>query len=274
MLTVNLFDSAFAHLGPSGCSVHGKIAKRIQYVRSNLRWDGITILTDAMLCDSRTLDFLKSRVTIGWLLEPREYKPENYARAEVLLPRLDLLLTHDQRLLDSYPDKCRFTPFAGCWIPESHWGLHPKTARVVQILSGKMFMEGHRLRHEVMARFPEVDCHGWGTARGRFPHKETVLASAEFCVVIENSRAPNFWTEKLLDPMAVGCIPIFWGCPNLSQWFNMDGVIQFESIDDLPAILANLDYSRHVGAARDNLERMKPFACTDDWIAEHVLENL
>lgn len=272
MLTVNLFDEAFAHLT---CSVHGKTAKRIQYVRSRLTWDGITLITDSMLHSPYLLKALKSRITIGWLLEPREYKPENYTRAAAVLPWLDLLLTHDEGLLAAYPDKCRFVPFGGCWIREENFGLHPKTpGRVVQILSGKQFMPGHRLRHEIMARFPQVECHGWGTPRGRFPNKEPILCPAEFSVVVENSRARNFFTEKLLDCFAVGTAPICWGCPNVGDFFDLRGVIPFESIEDLPGILADLDYGRHLEGVKANLERMKPYACTDDWIAENILERL
>src|SRR3990172_2213904 len=81
-MIINLFDAAFAH---NACSVHGKTSRHIEYVRSHLKWDGVTLITDAMLCDSRVLDHLESRVTIGWLLEPREYVPGYYAAAERLL---------------------------------------------------------------------------------------------------------------------------------------------------------------------------------------------
>lgn len=275
MLTVNLFDTAFSHLS---CSVHGKTAKRIRYVRSNLTWDGITLLTDDMLCNSRTLEVLKSRVKIGWLLEPRDYKPENYQRVIGKLDRLDLLLTHDQRLLDAYPDKARFAPFGGCWIQEENFRLHPKqeSPKACQILSGKMFMEGHRLRHEIARRFPEIECYGWGSSRGRFTCKDPILRPYQFSVVVENSRAHNFFTEKLLDCFAVGTVPIYWGCLNVHDFFHGGGVIQFSGIEELPDILSRLDYSRpeHQEGIRENLERMRQYEITDDWIAANVLEKL
>src|SRR5437773_8403865 len=123
MLEVSLFDQAFAH--HPECSVHGKTPKRIKWVRSHLKWDGVTVLTDEMLTESMVLDHLHSRVTVGWLLEPREYKPQNYDKAERLLPRLDLLLTHDQMLIEKYPEKVQRVPFGGCWIQESNFGIYP-----------------------------------------------------------------------------------------------------------------------------------------------------
>lgn len=276
MLTVNLWDTAFAHLT---CSVHGKTAKRIRYVRNRSTWDGITLLTDDSLT-AHTLDNLRSRITIGWLLEPREYKPGNYETAARLLPRLDLLLTHDQRLLNTYPEKCRRVPFGGCWIPEAKWGMRTKGGGVCQFMSPKQFMPGHRLRHAIRDRFNHdglVTCYGAGANGTWIPYEDraAVISDYPFAIVVENSRARNFFTEKLLDCMAVGTVPIYWGCPNLADFgFDMRGIIPFDSISDLPAILDSLDYARHHEGVEANLQAFKPYEITDDWIAEHILEAL
>lgn len=273
MLTVNLWDTAFAHLT---CSVHSKTAKRIRYVRSRSTWDGITLITDDSLT-AHTLDSLRSRITIGWLLEPREYKPGNYERAASLLPRLDMLLTHDQRLLDSYPDKVRRVPFGGCWIPEAQWGMRSKGDGVCQIVSGKGFMPGHLLRHEIARDFKPLVC-SYGSGVGTwisYEERAACLIRYPFAIVVENSRAPNFWTEKIADCFAVGTIPIYHGCPNLTEFgFDMSGVIPFESIDELPAILDSLDYARHREGVEANLQAFRSYEITDDWIAEHILEAL
>lgn len=272
MITVNLFDSAFSHLS---CSVHGKTAKRIQYVRSRLRWDGITLLTDDMLCRSRTLDHLKSRITIGWLLEPRDYKPGNYRIAESLLPRLDLLLTHDQALIGKYPDKVRFVPFGGCWIPEADWGIADKTQQVSIVYSRKRFLPGHQLRHEAADILGPARAHGSGAGLEiSYESRAAILRRSQFSIVIENSRAINFFTEKLLDCFALGTVPIYWGCPNIFDFFDDRAIIPFQTIEELSAILADLNYDRHQLGAEANLERMKQYAITDDWISEHILEGL
>ena len=36
-----------------------------------------------------------------------------------------------------------------------------------------------------------------------------------------------------MDCFLLKTIPIYWGCSNIGDFFNKDGVIQFENVDDL-----------------------------------------
>lgn len=36
---------------------------------------------------------------------------------------------------------------------------------------------------------------------------------------IENSCQNNYFTEKFIDPILAWCLPIYWGCPNISDFF-------------------------------------------------------
>jgi hypothetical protein len=42
----------------------------------------------------------------------------------------------------------------------------------------------------------------------------------EYSIVLENSQERNYWTEKLADAYLSWCIPIYWGCPNISDFFS------------------------------------------------------
>jgi hypothetical protein len=35
----------------------------------------------------------------------------------------------------------------------------------------------------------------------------------------------NYITEKILNSYASGTIPIYWGCPNISDYINMDSIL-------------------------------------------------
>lgn len=270
-MIINLFDAAFAHnLDGEGSSVHGKRPRRFEYIRGRMKWQGITIFTDDMLCRYDAPRLVKSAYKIGWLLECREYKPDNYRRAEELLPCIDMLLTHDAGLLERHPDKCRFVPFGGSWILQP--GIRAKSKQVSIIYSAKRFMAGHHLRHAI-SELPSIERFGHGSAHP-VDRKEEGLDDYRFSIAVENSRADNYFTEKLLDCFATGTVPIYWGCPNLDRWFNMDGVITFEQAADIPLILEGANYERMLPAVRDNLERMREFEITDDWIWERVLKAL
>lgn len=272
MLTVNLLDAAFAHL--TGSSVHGKVAKHIRYERGHLSWDGITLITDSILTDSNILDVLHSRVKIGWLLESRDYCPQRYRAAIDIAPRLDALLTHDQRLLDALPGKARFVPFGGCWIRERNFGLgwHKCESRVSHIYSNKQFMEGHLLRHQIAATVPGLDLYGTGSPKP-VTLKESALANYKFSIAVENNQTRNYFTEKLLDCFAVGTVPIYWGAPNIGDFFDMRGIITFDKAADLPEILKSLDYASHREGIEENFRRFRQYEITDDWIALNVLKD-
>ena len=55
--------------------------------------------------------------------------------------------------------------------------------------------------------------------------KHEFLQKYKFNVCFENASAPGYITEKYLHAKAAGCIPIYWGDPQLSRDFNPDGGI-------------------------------------------------
>jgi hypothetical protein len=80
-----------------------------------------------------------------------------------------------------------------------------------------------------------------------------------------------YFTEKLIDPISVGCIPIYWGCPSIGQFFDRAGIIQFNDLDQLWKILevvksANgADYDARRQVLEVNLDRAMSFRMAEDW---------
>ena len=78
--------------------------------------------------------------------------------------------------------------------------------------------------------------------------------------------------------MAVGTIPIYWGCPNISDFFNKEGIITFDSIDELKTILENIDFDAHynssINAIDENIELAKKYNITEDWMYENIYDRL
>ena len=62
---------------------------------------------------------------------------------------------------------------------------------------------------------PYLARHGTGLkAKLRF------LASYKFTIAFENQSADYYTTEKIFHPFLVGSIPIYWGCPQIAEYFN------------------------------------------------------
>ena len=76
----------------------------------------------------------------------------------------------------------------------------------------------------------EMDVFG----RGYTPidNKITGLKDYMFSLIIENDKTDNWFTEKIIDCLVTGTVPIYWGCKNIGDYFNTDGFIQFNDIDE------------------------------------------
>jgi hypothetical protein len=68
--------------------------------------------------------------------------------------------------------------------------------------------------------------------------------SFRFSIAFENSSLPGYTTEKLLDSLAAGTIPIYWGNPDVGDDFPDGGFIRadaFESFAGLADFVVELD---------------------------------
>jgi len=61
-----------------------------------------------------------------------------------------------------------------------------------------------------------------------------------FHIAVENVRHNNWYTEKIGDAFASKTIPIYWGCPNIGDYFDERGIICFETKEELIDIINNL----------------------------------
>ena len=55
--------------------------------------------------------------------------------------------------------------------------------------------------------------------------KVDFLQQYKFCLAYENTASPGYITEKILHAKAAGCVPIYWGAPNLEIDFDLEGCI-------------------------------------------------
>jgi hypothetical protein len=75
--------------------------------------------------------------------------------------------------------------------------------------------------------------------------KSVFIASYKFVIAFENSSTPGYTTEKIVEPMLAGSIPIYWGNPNVSDDFNTRSFI---NAADFPSLEALADHVLEVDA--------------------------
>jgi len=82
----------------------------------------------------------------------------------------------------------------------------------------------------------EVDCYGAAfrrtTLTGRRFTKMEVSQDNVFALCPENSMYPGYYTEKIPDAFACGCIPITWCDPNVRHDFNPRALINMADFAD------------------------------------------
>lgn len=276
-IKINLFDNACRHLSKDNgrySTVYNKISKHIIFERDLEVYNGITLFTDEYLTNGTAKNTSSDR-KIGWLMETREVYPLRYEQFEDYMDDFEFILTHDKELLNKYPTRTKLVPFGGCWIKNNNFHVFNKTKNLSMIYSNKTLLTGHKLRHSVASQFSGIDLFGRGTSNP-IDFKEESLVNYRFSIVIENSKADNYFTEKLLDCFAVGTIPIYWGCPNLGNYFNLDGVITFNNLKDLKNILPTLNknlYDSKIEAIKENLKISKEYNVTEDWIYKNIINE-
>ena len=277
MLEVNLFDREFIHteqmLGYITASDTLKPTK-IKWVNGLMVFDGITVFTERYI-DSDLVDLVKSKLKILWLLEPRVINNIGYDKILLLEDKFDYILTYDSDLLSRGHKYVKYV-VGQSRIPLDEAMIYDKTKMVSMIASNKTISIGHRFRHDIanaLGSDRQIDL--WGSGYKHFDNKFDPLKDYHFSISIMNSKVDNFFTEILIDNFMVGTVPIFWGCPNIGDYFDLNGIITFNDIDELDNILSELTIEKYydkLDFIKNNLNLAKNYVSTDDMIAEALIK--
>jgi hypothetical protein len=131
-------------------------------------------------------------------------------------------------------------PFLGSFVDPTTLTEQPfgqKNKMVSVIASTLAFLPGHKLRSEfienLICRSPELESHLFGRGRKKeLEQKIEGLENYRFSVAIENSVSPSYITEKFYDCIIAGCVPLYFGAPDIGDYFPKESYITFP-IDDL-----------------------------------------
>lgn len=69
--------------------------------------------------------------------------------------------------------------------------------------------------------------------------KKDTMKLYKICATMENSRGVDYVTEKLWDGLSAGCLPIYYGAPNIAEHLpSPEAVINYEELGGTPEALA------------------------------------
>jgi hypothetical protein len=161
------------------------------------------------------------------------------------------ILTFNDRVLRECPNAYKYI-FGTTWVSEQDWGQSSaKTFGVSGLFGSKQITnQGHPFRMRIYTKQTELQIpYTFFRSSKQNPHlkqltrnpfikdsKLDLFTEFQFSITIENSRQENYFTEKLLDCLLTKTIPIYYGCPNIGEFFNTRGWILLETTDETEAI--------------------------------------
>ena len=251
-------------------------------------------------------ELLLSKVNIFNVLEPNEFfRIHDYITYNS--SNFDIILTWSDKVLNSCSNAVLF-PFGEAWVDLNYASQFENTPREFEItfLCGiKNLIEGHQLRQKIYTLENKINIpHKWwyvlddfnketNERPGYFPvngsfvspngidvagegKKQIWDCKSMFHVPVENSRHSNFFTDRLIDCFLTKTVPVYWGCPNIENFYDHRGIICFENEHDLLDIINKLspeDYTSRLEAINNNYQLALENASYFKRI-EHFLDEL
>jgi len=209
----------------------------------------------------------------GWLLESKGIIPEVYddflSNIDAYMNIFDLFFTSDKKLYSAH-ERIKFVPANTTWVKD--FCIPEKTKLISMITSNNSQTIGHKIRNQLANQLiHSVDIYGRGI--NPINIKEDGLRDYMFSFAIENSSYSSYFTEKILDCFAMGTVPIYWGSPDIGDFFNTDGIILLNDLSDIKQLTPELYYSK-INAIVDNFERSKKYFLLENYIYDNYLGEM
>lgn len=188
---------------------------------------------------------------------------------------IDLVLCWHENVLESI-SYAKLFPFGTSWIRDFDLSIE-KQFCVTTLIGGKNFMSNHKLRHDLIMfsddTYLNIPIHFFNSKNYQFneangfrqmqnPEVKNELFYSQYHIAIENVSENNWFTEKLIDCFQTMTVPIYIGCPNISDFFNPNGVIHVSNLDEMREKLKLITpetYSKMKSAIDENYELSKQY---------------
>jgi hypothetical protein len=172
----------------------------------------------------------------------------------------DLILTWNTNVLSECPN-------ARYFATGNVWNQNPDTSQkqfqVSYLTSQKNMCSGHQYRLDIFEALPNIILNNkLPVVKHKSPpwleNKLSLLSPFQYSIIMENAQWSNYFTEKILDAFATKTIPIYWGCPNIQDFFNKKGILSWNGTADLLEHLTWVSpgyYQTQTEAIEDNYQR-------------------
>lgn len=182
------------------------------------------------------------QIWVGWSMESLANTPVRARTAD--MSRIDLHMNF-QRSADIW---CPYLPKPEEWKSALATPIAAKVEQRPAVLfqSASNNMSGRNAFAEELMRYLDVNSYGkFLNNRARplpdrgIPTKMEIIRRYRFCLAFENTREPDYVTEKFYHPLLAGTIPVYRGAPNIDDFAPGDHCYIDANKFDTPMSLAN-----------------------------------
>lgn len=264
MKHIKIIDALFAH---AKYSTDYQQSKYITWDRSPINPnDDMVFYTDTSITKINPT----VKHNYAWLIESTAVTGQFYQMIKYNHLLFDNVFTYDKELLDTGKN-FKFSPTGGCWIEAQDQLIYEKNKNVSCIISSKNWSDGHKLRHQILNTYKNIDYYGEAVGK-RIGYKLDALKDYRYSIVIENNRKDYYFTEKLIDCFRTGTIPIYWGCPSIDKFFDTRGMIILNDLTELNDILnicTKSWYEKNLEFINENFNLSEKYLMSEDYIWEN-----
>lgn len=259
---------------------YGKLLKYFEYNWWKPEEERIVVFSDYVIPQGKEPRFKNVKHKVAWLMEsPAVFSRfgGHAAALQWLIKNLDAfsaVATCDDSLVERYPDKMKFVPFGGVIVPYEETQVYQKT-KFCSMTAGQLYSP----RDLIYTRYKDtgkIDFLGKVFNR---PYKSVVNGFKDYMyhISVSSCRENRYFSSNITDAIACGTIPIWWGCSKINEFFDMNGIITFDTIDKLDDILKNIgieDYNKRLEAIHNNIKLVERYRTPDNMLWENVLSKL
>lgn len=177
----------------------------------------------------------------------------------------DLILAFSDDILENCENSQKFI-FGSIGLDMDTLSLNKKN-EISYIMTNKNQTIGHKVRHQIWDTYNNKTIVDGFTSRfmktpPRIVNKNEIFENAKFSIVVENDRHSGYITEKIIDCFMSRTIPIYYGCPNISENFNTDGILEFTNLEELEGQLGKVSeilYDKLSDVIEENYNKAKEY---------------
>lgn len=227
------------------------------------------IIVDTPYVFSQTLPNIFIHVEPNVIINNEQYLINNYSKYHTIF-------TYNQNVLNKCSNAKKYiygTTFLQKNVYENI-DISKKKYAISHLAGAKNDTIGHKLRilfhnnqdklkdypitfFRSFAQRPHITDYGNNPFIGHEAERKTDLfLEYQFAIVIENCRQTNGFTEKIIDCLLTKTIPIYWGCDNISNYFDTTGwiILETETVEELQEKLKILT-PEYYDKYKDNIEK-------------------